>query len=252
MTLCIKKDIFDENKLSLGKKYKINNNIFYNLNYKYDEYLINKFYFLTDWIGIKYYNKKNNHLDFYFNNDELKILLNKIVNKIKFNIPNQINQINHNNDNNVPILDDEIIENNQENNNQQPKNNHEDNIVSLLENAIELNYEELLEIDGPLRFNKTSTLILHPSKKSGLPEYNLNKIENENELKRYYPSINKNTDFKVVGKFLIYVNIFYLNKNSYGITFVIKSGNLKYEKTFIGNDKLHIKSIYNDKIKIEI
>ena len=93
---------------------------------------------------------------------------------------------------------------------------------------------------------------MHPSKKSGLPEYNLNKIENENELKRYYPSINKNTDFKVVGKFLIYANIFYLNENLYGITFIIKSGNLKYEKTFIGNDKLHIKSIYNDKIKIEI
>ena len=250
MTLCIKKDIFDENKLSLGKKYKINNNIFYNLNYKYDEYLINKFYFLTDWIEIKYYNKKNNHLEFYFNNDELKILLNKIVNKIKFNIPNQTNQINHNNDNNIIILDDEIIENNQENNNQQIENNQEENIVSILENGIELNHEELL--DGPLRFNKTSSLILHPSKKSGLPEYNLNKIENENELKRYYPSINKNTEFKVVGKFLIYSNIWYLNENSYGITFVIKSGNLKYEKTFIGNDKLHIKSIYNDKIKIEI
>ena len=56
MTLCIKKDIFNENNLLIGQKNEINNNnnkiIICPLLYKYDKTLIQQFCFLTDWVHI--------------------------------------------------------------------------------------------------------------------------------------------------------------------------------------------------------
>ena len=270
MTLCIKKDLFDHTKLYVGNATIINENKFFQLNYKYDTNVYGKFYFLTDWIQISSVDNNTyyKYTIIWFKNDELKNILNVINKKIIFNVntpntPNNTNNTNNtnniNNINNADIdYDQNIIE---ENNKTQTTQTTQTTQLLNQENKSGLiyladNYNELSEEDKNeycLRFNKLSEIILHPSKKSGLPEYTLNKVENFNEIKRYFPSINKpNDDFKIVGKFLIYINIYYISDTIYGITINIKSGHIKYEKTYISNDKLHIKPIYDNQIKIEI
>ena len=122
----------------------------------------------------------------------------------------------------------------------------------------EINNEDEME-KYELNFNHKSSIKLIPSKKSGLNEYELNKIENYTEIKRYFPTINKkNTNFKIVGKFLLYINVFCMpnfpntNYDTKNIKIHIKSGELKYEKTFVENDMLKSKGVYDIKIKIEI
>ena len=92
-----------------------------------------------------------------------------------------------------------------------------------------------------------------PSKKSGLDEYTLDKVSNYTELTRYFPAINKNTPYKIVGKFLLDIYVVYLKKHKYhDIKIHIEFGEIKYQKTYIENDILKSKSIFDDKIKIEI
>lgn len=96
-----------------------------------------------------------------------------------------------------------------------------------------------------LRFDPFSKLTLHPTVKSGLEKYELNKIEYIDEIIRYYPNINK-TKYKIQGKFILIARL--VNNK---IRFNIKSGELKYPTTFIKSD-LDIKPIYNDKINISL
>jgi hypothetical protein len=145
-------------------------------------------------------------------------------------------------------------------NNQNKQNNQVidyNNLIKLDINNINNNQDENQDNIKKynLNFNYKSSVKLIPSKKSGLAEYELNKRENYNEITKYFPTINKkNTNFKIVGKFLLYINVFCLpNIEMYNnIKVNIVSGELKYEKTFVENDILKSKGIYDDKIKIEI
>ena len=83
----------------------------------------------------------------------------------------------------------------------------------------------------------------------------MTKTENYKEIDRYYPSFNKQGEYKIVGKFLITVNCTVSTINGFthnSIIYSIKSGELKYEKSYIKDNKLKAKSIFEDKIKIEI
>ena len=131
------------------------------------------------------------------------------------------------------------------------KSNILDNLINLDKNVDNLN-EDIKKYT--LNFNNKSSIKLIPSKKSGMEEYELNKKENYTEIKRYFPTINKkNTNYKIVGKFLLYINVFYFPYTTLkDIKIHIKSGELKYDKTFVKNDILKSKGVYDDKIKIEI
>jgi len=131
------------------------------------------------------------------------------------------------------------------------KSNILDNLINLDKNVDNLD-EDIKKYT--LNFNDKSSIKLIPSKKSGMEEYELNKKENYTEIKRYFPTINKkNTNYKIVGKFLLYINVFYFPHTTLkDIKIHIKSGELKYDKTFVKNDILKSKGVYDDKIKIEI
>lgn len=129
------------------------------------------------------------------------------------------------------------------------------NLIQIKQNLDNANLKSSLDeiIKYELNFNDKSIIKLIPSKKSGLVEYELNKKDNYTEIKRYFPTMGKkNTNFKIVGKFLLYINVYCIPHSNYGIKIHIKSGELKYDKTFVENDMLKSKGIYDDKIKIEI
>ena len=118
-----------------------------------------------------------------------------------------------------------------------------------------INHEENEYINTHFRFTSKSKITLHPSKKSSLESYELIKVENYKEIDRYYPRFNKQGDIKIVGKFSIYINAYIYNDEhiNYGdITININSGEFKYEKSYVLDNKLKSKNIYEDKIKIEI
>ena len=272
MSFCIKPNNFDANNILLGEETKLNNTIIRPLLYKYDANFVNKLNILTDFIHIssykikKYQNKKENIIFILDNGDILK-MKQQIKQKIKFNIQNQNIQNdminNYDSDSDISSESDnismqiptqtliqdepdikniEIITLNDNNNNH---NNHDNDINDVYNNK---------HID--IKFNTQSKITLYPSKKSGLEPYDLIKSENYKEIDRYYPSFNKQGNFKIVGKFLISVNAYVYNNTdinlSYGdLAFNIKSGAIKYEKSYI-NDKLKAKNVFEEKIKIEI
>jgi hypothetical protein len=61
-------------------------------------------------------------------------------------------------------------------------------------------------------------------------------------------------NFKVVGKFLVYITVscYGMNFNGNSFKIYIDSGELKYEKTYVENDILISKGVYNDMIKLDI
>lgn len=316
MTLCIKYNNFDFNKLTLNKKKKFDNNakiIYYPLNYNYDYSLNKKLYILTDWIEMDGFKYKYNKLTLNFINNNLDVLFNKIKNLIIINdnntVKNQsIKMIGDNNDNDDNDMIDIDIdsesdiesesesENDEENKivkkqyisqsifqsikksnisqlNDNDKNIDYNNLIKLNQNLNDANLKSSLDdflpqkkskafcsdinldeiIKYELNFNDKSIIKLIPSKKSGLEEYELNKKDNYKEINRYFPTINKkNTNFKIVGKFLLYINVYCIPDFEKGIKIHIKSGELKYDKTFVENDILKSKGVYDDKIKIEI
>ncbi len=98
--------------------------------------------------------------------------------------------------------------------------------------------------------NNISELILHPSKKSNLLQYNLTKTENSNEIKRYFPSMSKYNidDTKNIhtGKFLLKFDI--INNK---LKCIIINGELKYNKSHIQSE-MKSKNIYKSNIMIEL
>ncbi len=126
------------------------------------------------------------------------------------------------------------------------------NIYNLIQNKINTNdivvsdekYIELCFI------NNISELILHPSKKSNLLQYNLTKSENSNEIKRYFPSMSKyNTDNSNNihnGKFLLKFEI--INNK---LKCIIINGELKYNKSHIQSE-MKSTTVYQSNIMIEL
>ena len=157
-----------------------------------------------------------------------------------------------------------FIKSNQINSNQINSNTQNIDYNNLITINNQINQNNINDIDieeeddyknYPLIFKDKSQLKLIPSKKSGKSEYILDKIENYNEIDRYFPTINKkNNNFKVVGKFLVYITVSCYGDNFNGNSFkiYIDSGELKYEKTYVENDILKAKGVYNDMIKLDI
>ena len=179
MSICIKANNIDYTKIYIDKKKKYDDEhqcLWCNIKYNYDTYIHDKLYILTDWVKIKQHYNKYDKIYFDIDNDDLLQLLHNIYSKVTY----------HEKTNSIDIND--LIEFN---------NNTE--------------IEELKKEDikyYPLMFNYRSEITLLPSKKSGLDKYILNKFENRDEIKRYFPNINKNQDkFYIVGKFLIYITI---------------------------------------------
>ncbi len=103
--------------------------------------------------------------------------------------------------------------------------------------------------------NNVSELTLHPSKKSNLSQYKLTKIENSNQIKRYFPCINKNLndlndELHVEnihsGKFLLKFEI--INNK---LKCIIINGELKYSKSYIKSE-LQTTNVYQSNITIEL
>jgi hypothetical protein len=220
MTLCIKNNIFNIKNILLGKEKNIEEEdgtkktIIRPILYKYDCNITEKFCFVTDWVHVTKFSKYNTYIIFHIDDDNIKNIVNAIKNKIKFDSDN------------IYINDDENINNIHETDN---------NIF--------------------FRFKNTSQITLYPSKKSGLPIYELNKIENINEIKRYFPSFNRQGECKIYGKFLVTINCSLTKIDNFthtNIIYSIKTGELKYEKSYIKDNKIKTKSIFEDKIKIEI
>ncbi len=292
MTLCIKTNNFDHKKLNLDKRRRFENNtpvVYHHLTYNYDSYITKRLYIVTDWIEIVKCNYKNSKKQLYFeiNNNDLIKLFKSIHLHIKF--PN--NNTQHNN---IQLTDDSesdsdsedemsvlkkkinqkkpepesdseseeefepikpFIKSNQINSNTQ---NIDYNNLIAINNQNNINDIDIEEDDYknyPLIFKDKSQLKLIPSKKSGKSEYILDKTENYSEIDRYFPTINKkNNNFKVVGKFLVYITVSCYGNNFNGNSFkiYIDSGELKYEKTYVENDILKAKGVYNDMIKLDI
>ena len=294
MTMCIKSNNLDLKKLDLDKRRKFEKNtpvIWHHLNYKYDTHITKRLYILTDWVNIKDYKYQygKNNIIFNIDNNDLIKSFKKIHQNIKFpknNIQNNNKDIEITDDSDdEPVIikktisktqiyisesesDDEPYEPKKKINIQSTQNNHNNDIdfntlITFNKNEndnIDNNNEDIdLEEDDynnyPLIFKDKSQLKLIPSKKSEKQEYILDKIENRSEIEIYFPTINKNNNnFKVVGKFLLYITVScygdYFGGNSFKI--YIDSGELKYEKTHVQDDILKSKGIYNDMIKLEI
>lgn len=261
MTLCIKKDNFNVQNICLGKEIKLQNEnqnintIIRPLLYLYEKNLVRRFCFITDWVHVSKYVNFNKYIRFEIQNDDIINIVQQIEKKIKFNIPQ--NQTQHN------IIDDELDSEIESDSESEDENEEKPvNVQQNVQEQITLNdsIENIPDDDYQsnyvfFRFKNTNSIILHPSKKSNLQEYELTKTENYKEIDRYYPSFNKQGNYKIVGKFLVNVNcslstIDGVSHNN--IIYSIKSGELKYEKSYIKDNKLKAKSIFEDKIKIEI
>jgi hypothetical protein len=262
MSLCIKKDNFNVDNIILGKEIKINNTIIKPLLYNYDVNIVNKFYFLTDWVHVSSYRISSNNIIFVIDDNDIYDIMKKLRSKLKFVIPpgksihtNMINNFD------LSDSDDDGPQLKKKQSNQQPQPQPQPQPELQEKNydiTINTNNDitEYNDYDNKINFcfTKQSIVTLYPSKKSGLEPYDLIKCENYKEIDRYYPSFNKQGNFKIVGKFLISVNTYISDYGhiNYGLTFNIKSGQIKYEKSFIVDDKLRTKSIFENKIKIEI
>jgi len=261
MSLCIKKDNFNPDNIILGKEIKINNTIIKPLLYNYDVNIVNKFYFLTDWVHVSSYHKTSNNIIFVIDDNDIYDIMKKLRSKLKFVIPpgksihtNMINNFDlSDSDDDGPQLKKKQP---QPQSQPQPQPELQEKKYDITINTNNHN-TEYNDYDNKINFcfTKQSIVTLYPSKKkSELDTYNLIKYENYKEIHRYFPFFNKQGNFKIVGKFLISVNTYISDYShiNYGLTFNIKSGQIKYEKSFIVDDKLRTKSIFENKIKIEI
>ena len=249
--MCIKSNNFDNKKLGLDKRRKFENNtpvVYHHLTYNYDSHVIKRLYLLSDWIEIV----KFNYIYFEINNSDLIKLFKTIHNHIKF--PNDIKN------NDIQLSDDYDDENSEPKkpfNKSQNTNIDYNNLITInnINNINDIDIEESDYTYYSLILKDKSQLKLIPSKKSGKPEYILDKTENYKEIERYFPTINKkNNNFKVVGKFLIYITVscYGMDFNGNSFKIYIDSGELKYEKTYVENDILTSKGVYNDMIKLDI
>jgi hypothetical protein len=278
MTLCIKSNnlnLSNLSKITLNKhKNKHKNNkfdekskvIWYYLNYKYDEFNTKRLYILTDWVQIMHFTTKKSKLNFYIKNDDLLIRLKSIYEKIKFTKSNNpdtelINIAMSHSDSDADSNTDSDSDVNIENDNFGDTNNIITNNIdynNLIEIIDKQNTPELDDNDWsfyPLIFKNKSEIKLIPSKKSGLSDYILDKVENKKEIERYFPTINKsNNKFKIVGKFLISITVacFGDNFNNNSFNIYIDTAEIKYDKTYVSDDILKSKGIYDDKIKIDL
>jgi len=227
MSVCIKPDLFDLNKIILTdeneKSIKANETNFSfkkrNILYKYDFNVFKELQIITNYIDILKCFKKYDKIKFVISDQYIVDIYNLIQNKInaQYNIKKRIIDI--------------------------------DNPAQQIETD-ELWICDKKNID--LYFiNNVSELILHPSKKSNLLKYNLIKTENSNQIKRYFPCINKddnNDEFKNMhsGKFLLKFEI--INNK---LKCVIINGELKYTKSYVQSE-LKSTNIYKSNIMIEL
>jgi hypothetical protein len=209
---CIKHTDFTNNKVVLGDIKQYENYNLTHLHYNYGDNNIKKFNFLTDYINITGYrsNKNSTNLKFYSDNPELLKIFNS-VNEM-FNNINDINAIGDNDSNSN-------------------SNSNSDN-DSNKSNSI------------PLYFiNDISQVTLIPSKKSCMKEYQLSKVENSNEVYKYFPGINNNN--LICGKFTI--NVILINNIP---RFTIINSVIKYKSTYPTNDIFLNYSIHKNKTEI--
>jgi hypothetical protein len=237
MSVCIKPNLFNIDKMFLSdeKEYSIekedNKYNFKKINilYKYDFNICKSLQILTNYIDVLKCFTKYDKIKIIVSDPNIINIYNFIQNKInnQFNIKKII--INSDTPENKQIETDEIWMCNKKN--------------------IALEF-----------INNVSELTLHPSKKSNLSQYNLTKIENSNEIKRYFPCINKeynredNSDdnndnnFKNMhsGKFLLKFEII-----NYKLKCIIINGELKYTKSHIQSE-LKATNVYKSNIMIEL
>lgn len=91
--------------------------------------------------------------------------------------------------------------------------------------------------------NEKSELKLNPTKKSNLDTYILTKNENYNQIRNYYPFMNK---YNINGNFILYLSI--VNGK---IKFYIESGELKHPHSFTKR-YIDIKNVYDTNVIIDI
>ena len=240
MSVCIKPSLFNLDKMFLSDEteftiQKDNNQKEYtfkkiNILYKYDFNICSSLKILTSYVNVLKCFNKYDKIKFTVFDNELVNLYNLIQNKI--NTQYNIKKI---------IIDPDAEEH---------KQIESDEIWVCDKKSVDLYF-----------INNISELTLHPSKKSNLMKYNLTKIENSNEIKRYFPCINKNLDDKDKdkdnnkdndkdnmhsGKFQIKFEII-----NYKLKCVILNGELKYTKSHIQTE-LKSTNIYKSNLMIEL
>jgi hypothetical protein len=237
MTVCIKPNLFNLDKIILTdeKEFTLQNEdnkyTFKKINilYKYDFNICKELQILTNYIDVLKYFNKYDKIKFIISDQTIVNLYNMIQNKInnQFNIKKKIINI--------------------------------DNVANVA-NVANVNSDEIWVCDKKyieLYFiNNVSELTLHPSKKSNLLKYNMTKIENSNEITRYFPSINKNfinlndnmnqKESIHSGKFQLKFEII-----NYKLKCIIVNGELKYTKSYI-HSELKSNNVYKSNIMIEL
>jgi hypothetical protein len=219
---CIKHTDFKSDKVTLGDNKQYENYILTHILYNYGDSITKQFNFLTDYINITGYrsNRKSNSNKFKFYSDNPELL--KIFNSVK--------EVIKNNTQLETIIESEENEEDVEDVNEKEENKSIDN---------RNNYVRLYFING------ISQVTLFPSKKSCMDEYQLSKVENCNEVLRYFPSINNNNNL-ICGKFTINVSL--INNIP---RFTIINSVIKYKSTYPTNTVLNY-NIHKNKIQIEL
>ena len=277
MSYCINTNSFDTKNISIGKTSDYNGFKINKIYYKYDFNLSKEFKLLTGFINVKYLNYKFNGIKFTIESLELKNILKyiesiipkeNVTTVIKSNIINSSSESDFTDDSDYsesdseeePKLKEKIVpsklkekivpsklkekivpsklkekivpsksesdsESDEEYNKQDNKEDKEDNIVEI--------YFK----------NNKSELKLNPTKKSSLDTYILTKNENYNQIKNYFPYINK---YGISGNFILYLSV--VNGK---IKFYIESGELKHPMSFTKRDTT-IKNVYDTKVVIDI
>ena len=273
MSYCINLNSFDNKNVSVGKTtdYKTFSGI-YKMNklyYKYDHNLSKELKLLTGFINIKSVKYIYGNIVFYVESPELKNILkhiesiipaeNKIVKtveNVKKNVPILSNSESESDSEEekpkkkvtkkivIEYLDSEAEEAEEAEEEEEEDNNQEDN------NQEDNNQEDNNQEDNSVRIyfkNEKSELKLNPTKKSNLDTYILTKNENYNQIKNYYPYINKyNITGNITGNFILYLSV--VNGK---IKFNIKSGELKHPMSFTKRD-ITVKNVYDTKVVIDI
>lgn len=222
MSYCININSFDDKNVSVGKTSDYDNFKINKLYYKYDFNLSSELKLLTGFINVKYVNYKFNGIKITIESLELKNILKHIESIIPKENVTKLNIVpsksESESDEEEPIID---IQNKQDN----KEDNKEDNMVEI--------YFK----------NNKSELKLNPTKKSNQNTYILTKNENYNQIKNYYPYINK---YGISGNFILYLSV--VNGK---IKFYIESGELKHPMSFTKRDTT-IKNVYDTKVVIDI
>ncbi len=214
---CINHTDFKSDKVTFGDNKQYENYNLTHILYNYGDSITKQFNFLTDYINITGYksNRKSNSNKFKFYSDNPELL--KIFNSVKEMIKNNTHL-------------ETIIENEDDCEDDCDKNKSSDR---------ENTYVRLYFING------ISQVTLIPSKKSCMKEYQLSKVENSNEVYRYFPGINNNN--LICGKFTINVSL--INNIP---RFTIINSVIKYKSTYLTNDTALNYNIHKNKIEIEL